>query len=154
NERNAVEAPITANLLRDISDISTHPRGLAYFSVLQPRVHIGAHCGPTNARIRAHLGIRVPDGAVMRVGTETRSWTEGKCLVFDDSWEHEVFNRSDFIRAVLLLDIWHPDLTSEQRSELVEADRDRRNPTGSEDRRREGWKRQAPVCDAPLSDEE
>jgi aspartate beta-hydroxylase len=44
------------------------------------------------------------------VGTETRWWEEGKCLVFDDSFDHEVWNLSHKPRAVLLVDFWHPDL--------------------------------------------
>ena len=47
----------------------------------------------------------------MRVGSETRSWEEGKCLVFDDSFEHEVWNAGQGTRIVLVLDVWHPDLT-------------------------------------------
>jgi aspartyl/asparaginyl beta-hydroxylase (cupin superfamily) len=39
------------------------------------------------------------------------SWQEGKCLVFDDSFEHEVWNKSDSERVVLLIQFWHPDLT-------------------------------------------
>lgn len=42
-------------------------------------------------------------------------WTEGKCIVFDDSYEHEVWNRSADDRVVLLLNFWHPALPPEQR---------------------------------------
>src|SRR5205823_227290 len=31
--------------------------------------------------------------------------------VFDDTFEHEVWNQSDKTRYVLLFDVWHPDLT-------------------------------------------
>jgi aspartyl/asparaginyl beta-hydroxylase (cupin superfamily) len=31
--------------------------------------------------------------------------------VFDDSFEHEAWNRTDTERAVLLIQFWHPDLT-------------------------------------------
>jgi len=46
----------------------------------------------------------------MRVGDETRTVQEGKCVVFDDSWEHEAWNDGDGTRVVLILDVWHPDL--------------------------------------------
>ena len=72
----------------------------------------------------------------MRVGTETRAWQEGRCLVFDDSWEHEATNPSDRSRSVLLVDIWHPDLTVQQRDELREAYADA-NAGG----RQRGWLR-------------
>lgn len=39
----------------------------------------------------------------------------GKCLVFDDSYEHEVWNRTEGERVLLLFDLWHPDLVEEVR---------------------------------------
>lgn len=85
--------------------------GLVYFSVLAPGTHIIPHCGPTNTRLRCHLGLVVPDGCRIRVGDEVRGWEEGRCIVFDDSFEHEVWNDGLESRVVLILDVWHPDLT-------------------------------------------
>jgi aspartyl/asparaginyl beta-hydroxylase (cupin superfamily) len=119
NSANAVLAPRTSRTLMSLPEVTTNPNGLAYFSVLDPGVHIKAHCGPTNSRIRIHLGLLVPAGATMRVGHETRPWQEGACTVFDDSWEHEVVNRSEFLRAVLLFDVWHPDMTADQIGEII-----------------------------------
>jgi len=48
----------------------------------------------------------------MRVGSDTRAWTEGNACVFDDSIEHEAWNRNpDRLRVVLIFDIWRPELT-------------------------------------------
>ncbi|MGX1853056.1 aspartyl/asparaginyl beta-hydroxylase domain-containing protein [Streptomyces sp. NPDC055299] len=85
--------------------------GMTYFSVLDPGTHIPAHTGYTNAHLRCHLGLVTPNGPRIRVGDETREWERGKAFVFDDSYEHEVWNDSDEGRAVLLFDIWHPELT-------------------------------------------
>ncbi|WP_432161040.1 aspartyl/asparaginyl beta-hydroxylase domain-containing protein [Streptomyces sp. NRRL F-5630] len=85
--------------------------GMTYFSVLDPGTHIAAHTGFTNAHLRCHLGLITPEGARIRVGDETREWQRGKAFVFDDSYEHEVWNDSDEGRGVLLFDIWHPELT-------------------------------------------
>jgi hypothetical protein len=115
---NLVEAPVTADVLDSMPDATGNTRGNSFFSVLQPGVHVQAHCGPTNTRIRLHLGLHVPPGATMRVGTETRTWEEGRCLVFDDSWEHEAGNPSDRPRSILLVDIWHPDLAATYRETL------------------------------------
>lgn len=134
---NLVEAPVTAQVLNAMRGAITMPRGNVFFSVLQPGVHVRAHCGPTNTRIRLHLGIQVPPGAGMRVGTEARTWQEGKCLVFDDSWEHEAENPSERSRSVLLVDIWHPDLTVQQREALGEGQADT-NQIGQP----RGWLRQ------------
>ena len=50
----------------------------------------------------------VPQGCYIRVGPDERTWEEGKMLVFDDSFEHEVWNHSDYVRIVLFLNFWHP----------------------------------------------
>jgi aspartate beta-hydroxylase len=83
----------------------------ALFSILQPGTYIPPHFGLANYKLVAHLPLMVPPDCAIRVGNETRGWTEGECLVFDDSFQHEAWNRSDKQRAVLILDIWHPDVT-------------------------------------------
>jgi hypothetical protein len=63
--------------------------GLIYVSRMRAHTHIDAHRGPTNLRVRCHLGLDVPEGdCAIRVGADTRRWTEGRCLVFDDYFEH------------------------------------------------------------------
>ena len=91
--------PKTTALLEQIPGLTT-----AGFSSLQPGTHIEAHTGYTNAVLRCHLGLIVPEGCTMRVGDETRSWQEGKVLVFDDTVEHEVWHRGGEPRIILLLD--------------------------------------------------
>jgi Aspartyl/Asparaginyl beta-hydroxylase/Domain of unknown function (DUF6817) len=86
--------------------------GLIYVSRMRGGTHIAPHRGPTNLRLRCHLGIAVPAGdCAIRVGGETRRWTEGQCLVFDDHFEHEAWNHTGEDRIVLIVDLWHPDLT-------------------------------------------
>ncbi|HEX8975673.1 MAG TPA: aspartyl/asparaginyl beta-hydroxylase domain-containing protein [Solirubrobacteraceae bacterium] len=86
--------------------------GLSYVSRMRPGTHIQPHHGPTNLRLRCHLGITVPDGdCAIRVDDETRAWREGRCLVFDDHFEHEAWNRTDQDRLVLIVDLWHPGLS-------------------------------------------
>jgi aspartyl/asparaginyl beta-hydroxylase (cupin superfamily) len=85
------------------------------FSLLRPGVRIPPHTGYTNARLICHLPLIVPEGCGLRVGNETRGWTEGKALIFDDSIEHEAWNSSASPRVVLLFDIWRPELTDEER---------------------------------------
>jgi ornithine lipid ester-linked acyl 2-hydroxylase len=50
----------------------------------------------------------VPSGCRLRVGNETRFWLEGRCLIFDDTTEHEAWNDSEFARGMLLLDFLRP----------------------------------------------
>jgi hypothetical protein len=136
NERNAIRAAVTTSVLCNEPSLLNSDATLAYFSVVAPRSHVEAHCGPTNARIRIHLGLRVPAGGRIRVGRETRTWGAGRCLVFDDSWEHEVWNDAAVPRSVLLLDVSHPDLAQQ-----ASYARPLRPPS---DRKfgREGWARQ------------
>jgi aspartyl/asparaginyl beta-hydroxylase (cupin superfamily) len=70
-------------------------------------------------RLRCHLGIKVPHGDCgLKVGGETRHWQEGQCLVFDDSLQHEAWNHIAQPRIVLIVDLWHPDLTPAEISYL------------------------------------
>jgi aspartate beta-hydroxylase len=87
--------------------------GLIYVSRMRAATHIDAHRGPTNLRVRCHLGLKVPEGdCAMRVGTETRRWQEGRCLVFDDYYDHEAWNNTEEDRIVLIIDLWHPGLST------------------------------------------
>ena len=85
------------------------------FSAIQPGTHIRTHTGPSNERLRIHLTLIHTGGAKIRVGTEWHTWEQGKAIIFDDSWEHEVIHTGPDIRAVLIMDIWHPELPQSQR---------------------------------------
>jgi aspartate beta-hydroxylase len=95
------------------------------FSVLAPGSHILPHHGVTNARAVLHLPLLVPpDCALNIVDGEAHEWREGVPMMFDDSFGHEAWNRSDRIRVILLMDCWNPHLTEVERlafTALVEA---------------------------------
>lgn len=94
------------------------------FSVLRPGTHILPHRGVTNTRLVTHLPLIVPSDCALRVGGETHAWREGVTVTFDDTFEHEAWNRSEHTRVVLILDSWNPDLTEVERmavTDLVEA---------------------------------
>ena len=88
--------------------------GLVYFSRLAPHSRVAPHAGPTNMRVRAHLGIDIPPDCGMRVNGTSATWDDGRCLVFDDSFPHEVWNESNRERIVLVVDLWHPDLSDDE----------------------------------------
>ena len=117
HDRNARLCPQTARVLEGLRDVVSMVKGSCYFSLLRPGTHLKAHCGPTNERLRVHLGLVVPrerEKCWFRVNEETRFWEEGKCLWFDDSFEHEVWNQSEEDRLVLICDMWHPDLSDDE----------------------------------------
>lgn len=92
---------------------------LALFSRLKPGTHILPHHGMLNTRLICHLPLIVPDGCGLRVGGETREWQQGKLTIFDDSFEHEAWNRGTSDRTVLLFEIWRPDVNDEERAMLA-----------------------------------
>lgn len=86
-----------------------------FLSVLEPGTHIPSHYGGSNAKLTLHLPLVVPQGdTAIRVDTETRGWESGDMVIFDDTFEHEAWNRTSQPRAVLLLKAYHPDLTVEE----------------------------------------
>lgn len=111
NVRNCSLCPTITRII-DAHDTLRTQAGVLYVSKLAPHSHIGAHHGPTNIRTRCHLGVQIPEGdCAIRVGNETRRWREGECLVFDDRLEHESWNHTDEPRIVLIVDLWHAQLT-------------------------------------------
>jgi aspartyl/asparaginyl beta-hydroxylase (cupin superfamily) len=88
---------------------------IALFSRMTAGAHIPPHHGFVNTRLICHLPLIVPEGCQLRVGGETRAWREGEALIFDDTIEHEAWNRSGETRVVLLFDIWRPELSAEER---------------------------------------
>jgi aspartate beta-hydroxylase len=96
----------------------------ACFSVLTPGTHILKHRGVTNTRLVTHLPLVVPENCALSVGGELHAWQEGRCITFDDTFEHEAWNRSDRTRVVMLLDVWNPHLSKAECdavTDLVEA---------------------------------
>ena len=99
------QCPSTTRVLGKIPGLS-----MAGFSRLAPRTHVQPHTGWAASVYRLHLALVVPPGCRLRVAGETRPWEEGRCLVFDDTAEHEAWNDSDLPRGVLLLDFLRPGL--------------------------------------------
>lgn len=113
------QCPQTAALLGTLpmSDIPGRSPSV-FFSLLRPGAHIPPHTGVTNVRSIVHLPLIVPPGCGFRVGGETREWEEGRAFVFDDTIEHEAWNTSDALRAVLIFDVWNPHLQDSERDML------------------------------------
>lgn len=70
--KNCQKAPITCGLIEKFTAAAGCRRGQVKFSIMQPGTHVHAHCGPTNCRLRAHLGLVVPKGPRLRVAEEER----------------------------------------------------------------------------------
>lgn len=119
NENACKGAPKTCTLLEKFSETTGCRRGQIKYSIMHPGTHVWPHTGPTNCRLRMHLGLVIPkEGCKIRCANETRSWEEGKVLIFDDSFEHEVWQDASSFRLIFIVDVWHPELTPQQRRSL------------------------------------
>ena len=105
-ETNTQLTPVTADLLERVPNLQT-----AMFSILAPGYHIPAHKGVTKGILRGHLGLIVPrerEKCRIRIHDRIVPWKEGEVFVFDDTYEHEVWNETDEERVILIFDFDRP----------------------------------------------
>jgi aspartyl/asparaginyl beta-hydroxylase (cupin superfamily) len=104
-EKNRKRCPETCALLERVPNLFQ-----AFFSILSPGKSVPAHNGPYRGYLRYHLGLKVPANKppTIRIKDQYHTWEEGRSVLFDDSWNHEVRNESDDIRVVLIVDILRP----------------------------------------------
>ncbi|NXL48587.1 ASPH hydroxylase, partial [Podilymbus podiceps] len=119
NENACKSVPKTCALLERFPEATGCRRGQIKYSIMHPGTHVWPHTGPTNCRLRMHLGLVIPkEGCRIRCAQENRTWEEGKVLIFDDSFEHEVWQDAENYRLIFIVDVWHPELTAQQRRTL------------------------------------
>jgi tetratricopeptide (TPR) repeat protein len=112
----AARCPRTIEALKGCPQVDIPNFGpTAFYSILDAHTQIPPHTGAANTRLTVHLPLVVPPGCEFRVGGDTREWKVGEAWVFDDTIEHEAWNRSDVPRAILLFDVWNPELTELER---------------------------------------
>lgn len=103
---NAEKCPVTTELVSQVPGISS-----ALFSVFAPGTYLPPHQAPNRGVLRYHLGLIVPeppDSCQLKVVDETLSYREGESILFDDTFEHEAWNRSNEPRVTLLLEVLRP----------------------------------------------
>nr|XP_041569849.1 aspartyl/asparaginyl beta-hydroxylase isoform X2 [Taeniopygia guttata] len=119
NENACKSVPKTCALLERFPEATGCRRGQIKYSIMHPGTHVWPHTGPTNCRLRMHLGLVIPkEGCRIRCAQENREWEEGRVLIFDDSFEHEVWQDAESYRLIFIVDVWHPELTAQQRRTL------------------------------------
>ncbi|MCM1981948.1 aspartyl/asparaginyl beta-hydroxylase domain-containing protein [Lyngbya confervoides] len=105
-QKNCDRCPQTWKLLQEVPGLKS-----AFFSILAPGKHIPRHTGKHKGIIRYHLALKVPEprqNCRIQIGDHLRHWDEGKSLIFDDTFPHEVWNETDGYRVVLFADIARP----------------------------------------------
>ncbi len=106
SQKNCERCPETIKLLNQIPGLK-----VAFFSILAPGKHIPLHRGKHKGIIRYHLGLKVPqpkENCRIQVADQVAYWEEGKSLIFDDTFPHQVWNDTNDYRVVLFLDIERP----------------------------------------------
>lgn len=105
NKQAEIDCPIILEIVRSIPNAIN-----ASISLLDPGVELAAHSGPYAGILRYHLGLIVPKNnpPSLRVDQQWHTWTEGRGIVFDDFFEHEVVNKSDGMRVILMVDFLRP----------------------------------------------
>jgi aspartate beta-hydroxylase len=103
--QNRASCPETCRALAQVPNMIQ-----AFFSILDPGKSVPEHEGPYLGYLRYHLGVRVPtqNPPKLIVNKQDYVWREGEAVLFDDSWPHSVVNRSDELRAVLIVDVRRP----------------------------------------------
>jgi aspartyl/asparaginyl beta-hydroxylase (cupin superfamily) len=103
---NCGRCPETARALEQIPGLLT-----ALYSVMLAGAHVPRHTGATKAIVTAHMGLIVParrEHCRMRVGDAAVVWEEGRIVIFDDMYPHEVWNDTDEDRIILMLHVKRP----------------------------------------------
>jgi aspartate beta-hydroxylase len=104
--KNLATCPQLAQTIASSPDVLS-----ASLSFLAPRKHIPRHRGPFRGILRYQLGLSVPTdpegrpAAVLSLNDVEHRIGDGQHLLWDDTYPHEVWNHSDEMRAVLLLDV-------------------------------------------------
>ena len=100
-DHNCQQVPKTTALLKQMPRVS-----MAMFSILEGGKHIPPHIGFFKSVLRYHLGLIIPEGeCFILVNGEKYSWKEGDHVLFDDTYKHEVWNKTDGRRVVLFIDV-------------------------------------------------
>lgn len=115
---NAQLFPVTSKAVHD----SGVPAVELFFASLKPNSNIEPHSDFTNFLLTSHLCLDIPysgqNKCRLTIGDETREWINGEVMLFDTSLLHDAINESDKTRYILMMRVWHPDLTPTERDAL------------------------------------
>lgn len=108
---NQAQCPVLSKLIAESPDVLS-----ATLSFLAPHKHIPKHTGPFRGILRYQLNLEAPlngdgrPGAVLWLAGDEYRLANGEHLLWDDTYPHEVWNRSEQSRIALLLDVRRPEM--------------------------------------------
>ncbi|MGZ4048094.1 MAG: aspartyl/asparaginyl beta-hydroxylase domain-containing protein [Bacteroidia bacterium] len=115
---NCEKCPETTRIIESISSMTT-----CSFSILKPQTTIKPHFGDSNVMYRCHFTLRckgeLPEIG-MRVKDQQISWKEGQLFAFCDAHEHEVWNKTNDERWVLIIDILREEFEADKKKICAE----------------------------------
>lgn len=110
--------PKTAKAIHDCDVPTTE----IFFASMQPKSTIKMHSDMVNFVLTSHLPLVIPQNGMnkcrLTVGDDTKEWLNGKVMLFDTSIMHDAINDTDEMRYILMLRVWHPELTNVERDAL------------------------------------
>jgi beta-hydroxylase len=100
-----IYCPKTVALLQSIPSVKA-----AMFAELPPGAHLNPHRDPFAGSLRYHLGLETPnhDECYIRVDGENYSWRDGQAVMFDETYIHEAYNKTQSDRIILFCDVERP----------------------------------------------
>lgn len=84
---------------------------VAFYSIMAGDTHVPRHRGLTKAWLNCHLPLLMPTNpgrCEIDVAGDIHHWREGEWFVFDETFEHEVWNDTGQPRVVLMLQVRRP----------------------------------------------
>jgi aspartate beta-hydroxylase len=111
---NLARCPTVAALLHETPEVIS-----AVFSFLAPGKHIPRHRGPFRGILRFHLMLSTPrdefgaPACELNIDSLPYRLGDGEMLLWDDTFPHEVWNRSNEMRIALLLDVWREHMPAD-----------------------------------------
>ena len=110
--------PKAAKAIRDANVPATE----VFFASMEPHSEIAPHSDFTNFVLTSHLALDIPysgeNQCRLTIADQTKEWINGECTLFDTSLLHDAVNESDQKRYILMMRVWHPDLSQDERGAL------------------------------------
>ena len=97
--------PKTCDLLDNVPGLFQ-----AFFSILDAGKSIPLHAAPYRGYLRYHLALKIPtkNPPSLHIEGQQYVWQVGEAILFDDTFYHEVVNKADEDRVILVVDVLRP----------------------------------------------
>lgn len=116
--REALAASRTPVALRTLDGCAISREAL--ISVVGPGTRVAPHSDELNFVTTLYLPLVATPGAWIAFDGVRREWREGDCFAADSTFYHESSNPTPWWRAILIVDLWHPELSDSETAFLAD----------------------------------